>query len=66
MSRAKRRVGGALGSPAMEADATQTEFGTHLSAILLAGLLLNMRWGWWWAEPIAGLLMVSIISKEGI
>lgn len=50
----------------MEADATQTQFGTHLSAILLAGLLLNMRWGWWWAEPIAGLLMVSIISKEGI
>src|SRR5262249_40934266 len=41
LSRAKRKVGRALGSAAMEADAKQTEFCTYLSAILLGGLLLN-------------------------
>src|SRR5713101_2996548 len=41
LSRAKRKVGHALGSAAMHADAKQTEFCTYLSAILLAGLLLN-------------------------
>jgi divalent metal cation (Fe/Co/Zn/Cd) transporter len=66
LSRAKRRVGRALGSPAMHADAKQTEFCTYLSAILLAGLLLNALFGLWWADPVAGLIMVPIIAKEGV
>ena len=66
LSRAKRRVGQALGSAAMHADAKQTEFCTYLSAILLAGLLLNAIFGLWWADPVAGLIMVPIITKEGI
>jgi divalent metal cation (Fe/Co/Zn/Cd) transporter len=66
LSRAKRKVGRALGSAAMHADAKQTEFCTYLSAILLAGLLLNTLFGLWWADPVAGLVMVPIIAKEGI
>ena len=66
LSRAKRRVGHALGSAAMHADAKQTEFCTYLSAILLVGLLLNAFFGWWWADPAAALIMVPIIVKEGI
>ncbi len=66
LSRAKRRVGHALGSAAMHADAKQTEFCTYLSAILLAGLLLSAIFGLWWADPVAGLIMVPIITKEGI
>ncbi len=66
LSRAKRKVGRALGSAAMHADAKQTEFCTYLSAILLAGLLLNTLLGLWWADPVAGLVMVPIIAKEGI
>ena len=66
LSRAKRRVGHALGSAAMHADAKQTEFCTYLSAILLAGLLLNAIFGLWWADPVAGLVMVPVITKEGI
>jgi divalent metal cation (Fe/Co/Zn/Cd) transporter len=65
LSRAKREVGHALGSAAMHADAKQTEFCTYLSAILLAGLLLNALFGLWWADPVAGLIMVPIIAKEG-
>jgi divalent metal cation (Fe/Co/Zn/Cd) transporter len=66
LSRARRRVGSALNSAAMHADARQTEFCTYLSAILLGGLLLNALWGLWWADPVAALLMVPIIAKEGV
>ena len=66
LSRAKRRIGTAMNSRAMHADAKQTEFCTYLSAILLGGLLLNLLWGWWWADPVAALIMVPIIAKEGI
>jgi divalent metal cation (Fe/Co/Zn/Cd) transporter len=66
LSRAKRKVGRALGSAAMYADAKQTEFCTYLSAILLAGLVLNTLFGLWWADPVAALIMVPIIAKEGI
>jgi divalent metal cation (Fe/Co/Zn/Cd) transporter len=66
LSKAKRKVGRSLGSAAMHADAKQTEFCTYLSAILLAGLLLNALFGLWWADPAAALIMVPIIAKEGI
>jgi divalent metal cation (Fe/Co/Zn/Cd) transporter len=66
LSRAKKRVGTALGSAAMTADARQTDFCVYLSVILLAGLLLNVGFGWWWADPVGALIMVPIIGKEGI
>ncbi len=66
LSRAKRKVGTELGSAAMHADAKQTEFCTYLSAILLGGLVMNSLFGAWWADPIAALIMVPIIAKEGI
>src|SRR6266404_2209588 len=66
LSRAKRKVGCALSSAAMHADAKQTEFCTYLSAVLLAGLVLNAFFGLWWADPVGGLVMVPIITKEGI
>ena len=66
LSRAKKRVGNELGSPAMQADAKQTDFCVYLSAILLAGLLLNIVFGWWWADPLAGLVMTPIIANEGL
>jgi len=66
LSRSKRIVARELGSAAMRADAKQTEFCTYLSAILLTGLVLNSLFGLWWADPLAALLMVPIIAKEGI
>jgi divalent metal cation (Fe/Co/Zn/Cd) transporter len=66
LSRAKRRVGAHLKSAAMNADARQTEFCTYLSAILLGGLLLNVVSDLWWADPLAALIMVPIIAKEGV
>jgi divalent metal cation (Fe/Co/Zn/Cd) transporter len=66
LSRAKKRVAKALDSAAMKADAKQTDFCVYLSAILLVGLLLNAALGWWWADPVAGLVMTPIIAKEGV
>ena len=66
LSRAKRRVAALLKSAALNADAKQTEFCTYLSAILLGGLLLNAALNLWWADPVAALIMVPIIAKEGI
>lgn len=64
--RAKRRIARGISSGAMAADAKQTELCTYLSAILLGGLLLNALFGWWWADPLAALVMVPIITREGI
>jgi len=66
LSRAKRGVASNLKSAAMRADAKQTQFCTYLSAILLGGLVLNAAFNLWWADPLAGLVMVPIIAKEGV
>lgn len=66
LARAKRRVGEDLGSRAVTADATETELCVWLSAILLAGLGLNALFGWWWADPLAGLGIVYVAGREGI
>ncbi len=66
LSRKKRAVGRELNSAAMVADSKQTQLCSFLSAILLGGLLLNATVGWWWADPLAGIVMVPIIVKEGI
>ena len=65
LSWSKRKVGHALNSAAMHADAKQTQFCTYLSAILLVGLILNAAFRLWWADPVAALIMVPIIVKEG-
>lgn len=66
LARAKRRVASQLNSGAMQADSRQTDICAYLSAILLGGLALNAAMGWWWADPIAALVMVPIIAKEGV
>ena len=66
LARAKRKVAAQINSRAMHADSRQTDICTYLSAILLGGLGLNALFGWWWADPIAGLIMVPIVVKEGV
>jgi divalent metal cation (Fe/Co/Zn/Cd) transporter len=66
LARAKRRVAAQLSSRALTAEARQTELCTYLSIILLGGLVLNAALGWWWADPVAGLLMTPIIVWEGL
>jgi len=66
LARAKRRVAVELGSRALHSDSRQADFCAYLSAILLGGLLLNTLLGWWWADPVAALVMVPIIAREGV
>jgi divalent metal cation (Fe/Co/Zn/Cd) transporter len=66
LGRAKRDVARQLRSAAMNSDAKQADFCMYLSAILLGGLVLNRWLGWWWADPLAALVMVPVIAREGI
>lgn len=61
----KRRTGRELGSRAVVADSVQTLLCTYLSAALLGGLLLNALWGWWWADPVAALVVAAVAAREG-
>lgn len=65
LARAKRRVAAKINSRAMQADSRQTDICAYLSAILLGGLILNALFGWWWADPVAALVMTPIIGREG-
>jgi divalent metal cation (Fe/Co/Zn/Cd) transporter len=66
LARAKRRVARALRSGALESEAAQTALCAYLSLIALLGVVLNALFGWWWADPLAALVMVPIIAKEGV
>ncbi len=66
LAREKRKVAAGINSRALQADSRQTDICAYLSAILLGGLLLNALFGWWWADPVAALVMAPIIAKEGV
>jgi len=66
LARAKRRVAARLHSRALVADSRQTDLCAYLSGILFVGLILNALFGWWWADSTAAILMVPIITREGI
>ncbi len=66
LARAKRRVARQLGSRALAADAMETLLCSLLSFTLLVGLGLNATLGWWWADPVAALVMVVFMVHEGI
>jgi len=66
LSWAQRRAGRELGSLSAVADSKQTLLCTYLSAVLLVGLLLNILFGWSWADPIAAMVIAAIAVKEGI
>jgi hypothetical protein len=55
-----------LGSLSAVADSKQTLLCTYLSAVLLAGLLLNTLFGWSWADPIAALIIAVVAVREGV
>lgn len=61
---AKRRTGQRLGSATLVADSAETLLCACLSAILLAGLLLNAV-GLWWADPLAALGIAALAVREG-
>jgi divalent metal cation (Fe/Co/Zn/Cd) transporter len=61
----KRATGRALGNPVLTKEASVTVVDGLLAAAVLVGLLLNAAFGWWWADPLAGLVIVYYGLKEG-
>ena len=64
--KAKYRTGKELGSRSLMADAKETLACAYLSAAVLAGLILNALLGWWWADPVAALIVVYFLVREGL
>lgn len=62
----KLRAARELGSGALRAEAKETLACSYLSFALLLGLAANALAGWWWADPVAALLMVPWLVKEGL
>jgi len=66
LSFAERRAGRELGSATAVADSMQTLICAYLSAAVLIGLILNLLFGWWWADAIAGLVIAGFAVREGL
>ncbi len=66
LSLAEYRTGKQLGSATAIADSRQTLICSLLSAAVLIGLVLNSLFGWWWADPIAALVIAGFAVREGI
>lgn len=61
----KLRVARRIESAALKADAACSVTCAYMSLTLLAGLLLNRLFGWWWADPLAALALVYFLVQEG-
>jgi divalent metal cation (Fe/Co/Zn/Cd) transporter len=63
---AKRRLGARLGSGATAGEGSQNLLCACLAGAVLAGLLANGLWGWWWLDPVAGLAVAGVAVREGV
>jgi divalent metal cation (Fe/Co/Zn/Cd) transporter len=61
----KLRVARQIGSAALKADAACSVTCAYMAFTLLADLLLNRFFGWWWADPLAALGLVYFLIEEG-
>jgi divalent metal cation (Fe/Co/Zn/Cd) transporter len=61
----KYRLSQTLGSRALRADSLLTVSGIALAAIALAGIVAQRAFGWWWADPVAGLSIATFLAWQG-
>jgi divalent metal cation (Fe/Co/Zn/Cd) transporter len=66
LSLLERRAGQELGSATAIADSKQTLICAYLSAAVVVGLVANAVFGWWYADPIAALVIVFFAVREGV
>ena len=65
LAKQKRRLSAATGSAALRADATESTVCAYLALIALAGLVINAIWRLSWADPVAALVLLPLILREG-
>lgn len=61
----KIRLASQLSSGALRGDGVLTAVGACLAMVTLLGLLVNTLLGWWWADPLAALLITAVLLREG-
>jgi len=66
LAKEKRRLSGATGSAALRADAAQSALCAYLSLIALVGLAIDAIWHLKWADPVAALVVLPLIIREGL
>jgi divalent metal cation (Fe/Co/Zn/Cd) transporter len=64
LARGKAITGRALGNPVLQAEGRVTLVDACLAAAVLVGLTRNAALGWWWADPLAGLVIVGYALQE--
>ncbi|MFT3862900.1 MAG: cation transporter [Solirubrobacterales bacterium] len=64
LASAKGRVGKELGNVTLETESRVTVIDAYLAGAVLVGLALNAACGWWWADPLAGLVVVYYAVRE--
>jgi divalent metal cation (Fe/Co/Zn/Cd) transporter len=62
----KSRTGRALGNPVLETEGHVTFIDGLLAVAVLLGVTLNTVFGWWWADPLAGLVIVYYAISEAV
>jgi divalent metal cation (Fe/Co/Zn/Cd) transporter len=62
----KGSTGRALNNSVLQAESRVTMVDAYLAGAVLAGLAANALLGWWWADPLAGLIIVYYGIKEGL
>jgi divalent metal cation (Fe/Co/Zn/Cd) transporter len=60
----KWRVGRRLGNPVLLTEGRVTLIDGILALSVLVGILLDYAVGWWWADPVAGLVIVFYAARE--
>lgn len=60
----KIRTGQRLGNPVLRAEGKVTLVDAYLAGAVLAGLALNALFGWWWADPLAGVVIIYYAAVE--
>ena len=60
----KARTGAALGNPVLVAEGRITLVDGVLATAVLVGLVLNAAAGWWWADPLAGYVLLYYAVRE--
>lgn len=61
----KHRVGSKLNNQVLKTEARVTLVDACLAGSVLLGLVLNSLFGWWWADPLAGVVIVFYGILEG-
>ena len=61
----KARTGRALGNRVLRTEARVTLIDAYLAGAVVLGLVVNAALGWWWADPLAGLVIVYYGLREG-